>query len=912
MIKRFKKLLLLANALGLTLLSSPDVIHAALLDLPESPLFVTGFVDPNIMFLVDNSGSMNNIVPDAPYDPNSTDISCPESNALGNGAQIDIRINSAGIPYFTNGTEFDWGTRLGEEQTGATGRSLRCFIPDTDYMARLYGGSGAEGSTKSANSYLAAQYSGHYLNWYFGSIPAVGCASYSVDDESNSWESDARNHPCNERRMDIAQEATRNLINSLSNVRVGLASYDGSTGATINVGIDDVSSNRPDMLTAIDGLRPDGATPLAESLHDIGRYFVGEDGTPNAGGPNGQYDGNLVLHPDKASQIILDDDTVFNRSPNYAGVSSESPIQAFCQQNFAVLLTDGRPQQDQDISSDTGLQDYDGDCISGHENFNGAACNSFDQKSDQVYESEGSDYLDDVAKALHEIDLRPDMDNFDGSEVLNNIITYTIGFADDQVINDPLMQDTADNGGGLFLQAADADALASAFAAATADIFSQIGSAAAVGATSGSVRTGSRIYQGRFNSGNWSGQLLSIPVNLDGSLSPPEWDAALKLTDAFVSSSRKILTYDPSASPKGIPFRYTNLSATQKTAMNTDADGNVDTAGSERGENRTNYIRGMNTDESPNGEGYRPRTTPLGDIMNSEPIFVGAPSFDYPDDLEASGGQTYSTFKVSSIKDRTPVVYVGANDGMLHGFDASVAANNTPTATSGQEVIAYIPSKLIPKLSKLTDPNYSHQTYVDASPIAGDIYTTSNTWSTILSGALGRGGQSLYGLDITNPSAFSESNVSTVLWEFTDTNDPDLGYVYGRPAIVRMAPATTGKWAVVTGNGYNNSEADGAASITGHAVLFVLNAQTGTLIQKIDTGEGTVATPNALAPPAPVDFNGDNIIDIIYAGDLYGNLWKFDVTDSSPASWTATKLFTAVDATVMPSRLPPRWRSRAI
>jgi type IV pilus assembly protein PilY1 len=497
------------------------------------------------------------------------------------------------------------------------------------------------------------------------------------------------------------------------------------------------------------------------------------------------------------------------------------------------------------------------------------------------------------------------MDDFQNNEVVNNITTYTIGFADDQVINDPLMKDTAKNGGGKFLQAGNAAELTAAFSSATLDIFSQVGSAAAVGSTSGSVSSDTRLFQGRFNSGNWSGQLLSFVVQADGSvdINSPEWDAAAKLTDGYVSQ-RDILTIDPAATPNpvGIAFRWNDLNAGQQAAMNTRPDGTADAAGSEEGQNRSGYIRGSRADEGINGKGYRIRSSLLGDIMNSEPIYVGPPPFDYPDGLES--GQTYTQFKRSSAKDRTPVVYVGANDGMLHGFDASLdPSTNGPTASSGQEVIAYIPNKLIPKLTQLTNPSYSHKMFVDGSPLAGDIYKSNNSWATILAGPLGLGGQGIYALDITDPTIFDESNANqVVLWEFADTNDADLGYIYGALNIVRMKPTSNGPWAVVAGNGYNNTEADGNVSASGNAALFIINAETGALIRKIDTGVGTAQDPlganrpNGLAPSAPIDIDNDNIIDYIYAGDLFGNLWKFDVRSDNSNSWTAWKIFTAVDA----------------
>jgi hypothetical protein len=163
-------------------------------------------------------------------------------------------------------------------------------------MAMLYGSNGNNGDTKSASG-GSAQYTGNYLNWYFGSSPT-------------GWGTDARNKPGTQRRIDIAQGAASTLVSTLNNVRVGLASYNGEAGATINVGIDDIASNRTALTTAINALSPSGFTPLAESLYDIGRDFVGE--------ANPQYDGPLVLHPDAASPITLDDDTVFDHSPTYA------------------------------------------------------------------------------------------------------------------------------------------------------------------------------------------------------------------------------------------------------------------------------------------------------------------------------------------------------------------------------------------------------------------------------------------------------------------------------------------------------------------------------------------------------------------------------------------------------------------
>ena len=225
------------------------------------------------------------------------------------------------------------------------------------------------------------------------------------------------------------------------------------------------------------------------------------------------------------------------------------------------------------------------------------------------------------------------------------------------------------------------------------------------------------------------------------------------------------------------------------------------------------------------------------------------------------------------------MLYVGANDGMLHGFNAQ----------TGVETMAYIPSSVFPNLSLFTSTTYTHKFYVDGTATAGDAFF-NNDWHTILVGSLDKGGQGIYALDVTDPSSFSEASpTNLLLWEFTDSTDADLGYTYSHPAIVHMA---NGKWAAVFGNGYNNTTADGHASTTGRAVLYIAFINegrdgvwtSGTDYIKIDTKVGSTTTPNGLATVDPVDLNG-KYVDAIYAGDLQGNMWKFDVSNTNSAQW---------------------------
>ena len=489
----------------------------------------------------------------------------------------------------------------------------------------------------------------------------------------------------------------------------------------------------------------------------------------------------------------------------------------------------------------------------------------------------------------------------------NGVETYVIGFALPFGTN-PTALDTIATAGATNTpyMADDPTTLQTAFDTIFTDILAKTGAAASAATNSASLSINSFIYQANFNSGNWSGQLLAKAISLTGAISSTNtWDAAAQLNTKS-ATSRTILTYGRDTKD-GIPFRWGDINGltdtTAKDALNENYLGVVDGLGSDR----VDFLRG-GTGGSSAGLFRSDRVGKLGDIIHSTPSYVGAPNAGYND--AAMPG--YAAFRTSKLS-RTPIIYTGANDGMLHGFKAS----------DGEEVLAYIPRTVFSNLSKLTDTDYGasvpHEYYVDGSPIIADAFINSD-WATVLAGGLRAGGQGIYALDITTPSFTESAAATTVLWEFSDEDDADLGYTFTQPThnfrtdqsaqIVKMA---NGKWAVIIGNGYNNTDADGHASSDGHAYLYILFIEDGTdgtwTINtdyiKIDTGAGSVGTPNGLATPTPVDVDGDHIIDYIYAGDLLGNLWKFDVTSSSPTSWkiaiTGNKpLFTATDSASKP------------
>jgi type IV pilus assembly protein PilY1 len=357
-----------------------------------------------------------------------------------------------------------------------------------------------------------------------------------------------------------------------------------------------------------------------------------------------------------------------------------------------------------------------------------------------------------------------------------------------------------------------------------------------------------------------------------------------------------------------MPFQYANLTSAQQTALNKNAAGTTDNCGPER----VAYLRGDATNEGTGGtfvcastttiNEFRSRTnSKLGDIINSSPYFVGSPSAGYSD-VDYPG---YAAFSGSSgYQGRIPMVYVGANDGTLHGFNACVAGVTTGCATAdeGKELIAYVPNMVYGNLSRLTDANYNsnHRYFVDGSPMVADVdlgTAGSPNWRSVLIGGMNAGGQGFYALDVTNPTdgtrtapTFSDANAaSLLLWEFTNADDSDMGYSFNLAPVdpftsqaKQIVQMENGQWAVIVGNGYN--------SAGGKAVLYVLFLKggldgtwtIGTDYIKLVADSGT---GNGLSAPVPFDSDGDGKADVIYAGDLKGNMWKFNVSAATPASW---------------------------
>lgn len=282
--------------------------------------------------------------------------------------------------------------------------------------------------------------------------------------------------------------------------------------------------------------------------------------------------------------------------------------------------------------------------------------------------------------------------------------------------------------------------------------------------------------------------------------------------------------------------------------------------------NLVKFLRGQTgyEDRASNGSDnriFRAREATLGDAVESQPTYLAKPPFNYAD----SG---YGAFAAANAS-RTKVVFLGANDGMLHTFDAN----------SGQELWTYVPSQVVPNMWKLADKNYTtlHSYYVNGSSVIGDAYFDGG-WHTILVGSLRGGGRGYYALDVTSPTS------PALLWEFTPTQDADVGYSFG-DAIITKRPSD-GKWVVLVTSGYNNT---GPGS--GRGYLYVLDAKDGTVLTKIDTGAGDTTTPSGLSRIAAWVDNAaqNNTTTWVYGGDLIGNLWRFNLANNTVFKFAVLK-----------------------
>ena len=841
------------------LISSPTL---AALDIAQVPLYLGTRAEPNIMFTLDDSGSMHfEIMPEGLIENSARYVYPRADNVYGsddydnrtvtfastNDRNAYTRSSNNNKLYYNPLLSYrPWAKADGTLMANA---SISC-APHNPFNTAA----GCRDLTKNNRSWAARYYTGFSSNsytddetfWpavyfaYKGSGDVKKASSYTrVEIRSGTTYSGRPNRSdCKAAPVCTYEEEIQNFANwytyyrsRILAARAGVGRAFASQGQALRVGFAAINASG----SIVRGVAPFSGTDRSAFFSDLYSRDIPAAGTP-------------------LRTSLKDVGEYFSRTDNYgpwAGSAGSTLPHLTCRQSYNILMTDGY--------------------------WNGASPSVGDLDKDGYINT-----LADVAYKYWKTDLRADLADKVPTSTADpanwqHLVNFTVGLGvngslnpangipsswpnphdpDDKEYKNPTyipeykiddLWHTALNSKGSFFSAADPDIFAAALSSTLAQIAARNSSASSVTANATRLDSNTHIYQARYNSGDWSGQLVSIPLNSDGSLGSMAWDAAT-LIPAY--TERKLFTRQSGA---GIAFTWSALNTANRALFNL--------VGDSLGEDRVAYLRGDRSREQSNGGLFRSRSDLLGDIINSDPVYVGSRDYGYASatGLTQTERDSYQTFfNSTAISRRTPMLYVGANDGMLHGFRVA----------NGVEALGYIPASLLGDLPLLTKPDYSHRYYVDGTPKVGDAYLGSN-WKTILLGSTGAGGKAVFAIDVTAPDNFTADKM---LWEFTNT---EMGVALAAPTLVRVKSGN--KWVALVANGYNSTSQT--------ARLFVLDLATGAVIKEIDTQVGSASEPNGLSSPLPVDEDGDRVVDYVYAGDLQGNLWKFDLTDSNSAQW---------------------------
>lgn len=617
---------------------------------------------------------------------------------------------------------------------------------------------------------------------------------------------------------------------------------------------------------------PKAGTPLRKAMDDVGKYFMERGNT----GPWASKD-----------------------------AQGRYRAQLSCRQNYNILMTDG--YWNGDGASSSGIKDVNVDGLDGNEMV-AADGRRFTYQAQAPYRDGESNTLADVAMYYWKNDLRPDWGvdkkNVPSTLIGNDIafwqhlVQYTVGLGVQGSLNpstdlpsltsgnrswpvaatnqvDDLWH-AALNSRGNFFNASNPSEFAQSLYQSLNEIVARGGDAAAVATSNSILGPNTKIYTSTYTTGEWTGRLQQRSLDPDtGAVSSIDWS-----TDTTIPTytERKIVT-SGAGGQGGVLFQYNNLTPEKRAIFIAAAAEFIPPAGAteqERlqsiatGQELVDYLRGNRIKES---IPFRRRPVLLGDLVNSDPQYVkegrdGGYGNLPPLPGQTSEGNGYINFyngnaglidpNGNRAAGRTAMVYVGSNDGMMHAFRAS----------DGVELFAFVPQAIMYKLPRLSKKNYTHDFFVDATPMVADAAigaSGGSPWRTVLVSGLGAGGKGIFALDVTNPTNFSHANVMWEMGEQVTATDNDLGFTFGIPQVGRLKD---GRWVAIFGNGYD--------SVNKKAVLYVVDLSNGNVIMRLDTGVGEARVPNGLSTPK-ISLSRDGTIDSVYAGDLLGNMWKFEM-----------------------------------
>lgn len=909
---RSKRLLPVCMAFAATLAAAPG--HAV--NIPNLPLQTGAAYPPaNVMFILDDSGSMtwrymyNPQVSRITYvdRDGDNDSSSPTGDNINYDAEYGPFTDShaEGVydrSYATNSIYYnptvaylpwmqDTGTRMSGGTTYDSVYTSSNFVGTSSGTANLFNQDDPATFYVPVSAAPTASELGKLENYYRFQIFANGQvwrASFAYSKKSAAqcdggdasgwrWRNCTRVTPTGR-----SEEAERNNFAAwysyhrtrIKVAKAGASEAFGQLGSGIRVGYDSIwgrstfeipvaddggvfsGKNRETWFARLQAAAGNNGTPLKGALQRTGKYFSGADG----GGPWDSGDGTLLSC--RQNFAILTTDGYWNANDGYDGKIND----ADAEEGELIVSEDGK----------TSIQ------------YKPVTPYRDDYESGKKLYSKG-DTLADIANYYWKRDLVATLANDVPTSTADpafwqHMVTFGVSIGLQGRLNpktdlqsitngskhwgDPTDREDLDriddlwhasvNGHGNFVTASSPAEFVQGLIDALATVAQRLGSASNVTANSTSFQTDTRVYQASYVSGKWTGELAAYEVSsagvsskdADGDGLP---DAAWKASQHIPAfGSRDIFTSSTVGVGNGVAFP----TGTQLAALDQGSRAAIN-GGPTTGQQNADYIAGSQAREVRQGGTLRDRDSLLGDIANSSPMYV--------QDNE--------------------MIYVGANDGMLHAFSAKDRAA-PGKAVGGQELFAYVPAGIdFAALGTLSDPQYSpnHRYFVDGPVVVTPQAQTAG--KNYLVATLGRGGNGLFALDVTDPTGFGAGDV---LWDLTGSAlGDDMGRVLGEPLVVTLNDADATR-AVIVSNGINSNN--------GHSVLFVLDLATGAVIRKFDTGAGG---DNGLSAPRGADTDGNGTVDYVYAGDLQGNVWKFDLHAGTTSEWgiaNGKAMFTAVDA----------------
>ncbi|WPP02315.1 PilC/PilY family type IV pilus protein [Pseudomonas sp. HR96] len=709
-----------------------------------SPLLSAAAVTPNLMLLVDNSGSMNSLIRASDFDQSLT--TWPQLYVYGCGysgrnyvcnysTALDMTSENLFVGDFSQGDCSNSAYNAFKVQGSST---LYCLkLPDPV-------GNGNTRISARYISYLISKMSGTTKDYTDGSIP-------------------------NDYRINVARNAATAIVNANRSLRIGLASYnaprggDSGPGGNITRVVSDLqatssttsaqaTTNYNNLLTSIAGLGATSNTPLAETYYEVTRYMRG-------------------LYP------------YYYYNPGISGVRYTSPIQYRCQKNYGVVITDGLPTYDRSFPSSTSdsntgdpalavagagtLPNWDGNSANDGDDLNG------DGEGDTLY-------LDDIAKFAYDIDMRTGLSDlanksWDAADFpKQNMLTYTVGFTTTQ----QMLSDAASYGHGAYYQASDAATLAAALNSALSSISSKAGSGGAGSSSASTLSSGTAYYQTLYDPTDWRGIIRSYPYNSDGTVATTlNWT-----TDTTIVPASTAPLFQSWNGTTAINLVYGNFTAAQQATLSANLPTGI------TGTDLVNWAKGVNK------TGLRTRTVLLGDIINS-PLTYASPTAQTASNTATD--TSYTTYLATKAAAMNASLVVNANDGFT---DVINPAN-------GARIFAYLPSSTLASLYTVASTSYvngtAHTFLNDGQTTVADVQINGN-WSTVAFNGTGAGGKTFSAIQLFNGTNTLGALWEISAPATASTSNPlnDLGYAYAKPQIARLPD---GRWAAFIANGYGSN-----------------------------------------------------------------------------------------------------------